>query len=455
MFSFKFIDKEFIKRFAAIAMPVALMNLINFGVKAVDTLMLGLIGEIQLSASAIANQISMVYMIFIFGVASGCGVLMAQHWGAGDKERVRDIFAFMYRIAAIVTILFASIAFFIPQYLMGIITTDQEVIAEGVIYLRIMSLGYLVWGFTNASSVALRSVGIVKIAVVVFSISLAVSASLNYVLIFGHLGFSPMGIAGAAIGTVAARFVELILFLVYILKFEKNFAFRLRNLISVKAKSISKSFMKHGFPVVVNEVFWSLGFFILGMVIGRMGREFVAANAIGALMIQFTGMIIFSFASANAVIVGNIIGEKQYDRAQQIASGMLGVSLIVGVIGFVFIQIIRVPFVNFYELSETARIYALQITNIISFFVVFMALDSISMMGALRGGGDAKFVMIVDVIFMWAISIPLGILTGLVLGWPVWIVFIILRSDSFFKAMAVLWRVSSGKWIKNVTEDMS
>ena len=454
MISFKFIDKEFIKKFAAIAMPVALMNLINFGVKAVDTLMLGLVGEVQLSASAIANQISMVYMILIFGVASGCGVLMAQHWGAGDKERVRYIFAFMYRIAAIVTIIFASIAFFIPQYLMGIMTTDQEVIAEGIVYLRIMSLGYLVWGFTNASSVALRSVGIVKIAVLVFSVSLMISASLNYILIFGHLGFSPMGIAGAAIATVTARFVELIFFSVYILKFEKDFAFRLKNLLFIKAKGISKSFMKHGFPVVLNEAFWSLGFFILGIVIGRMGREFVAANAIGALVIQFTGMVIFSFSSATAVIVGNTIGEKRYDRAQQIAKGMLGVSLVVGLVGFVLIQVIRVPFVNFYELSETARIYALQIVNIISFLVVFMALDSVSMMGTLRGGGDAKFVMIADVIFMWVISIPLGILTGLVLGWPVWIVFIILRSDSFFKAITVIWRVSSGKWIKNVTEEV-
>jgi len=455
MISFKFIDKEFIKKFASIAMPVALMNLINFGVKAVDTLMLGLVGEVQLSASAVANQISMVYMIFIFGVASGCGVLMAQHWGAGEKERVRDIFAFMYRIAAVVTIIFAAIAFFIPQHLIGIITTDQEVIAEGSIYLRIMSLGYLVWGFTNATSVSLRSVGIVKIAVLVFSVSLIISASLNYILIFGHFGFSPLGIAGAAIATVTARFVELILFSIYILKIEKDFAFRLKNLFFIKAKYIGKSFMKHGFPVVVNEAFWSMGFFILGVIIGRMGREFVAANAIGALVIQFTGMVIFSFSSATAVIVGNTIGEKRYDRAQQIANGMLGISLVVGLIGFVFIQAIRVPFVNIYELSDTARMYALQIINIISFFVVFMALDSISMMGTLRGGGDSRFVMVADVIFMWIISIPLGIFTGLILGWPVWIVFIILRSDSFFKAMTVLWRVPSGKWIKNVTDDIS
>jgi len=123
-----------------------------------------------------------------------------------------------------------------------------------------------------------------------------------------------------------------------------------------------------------------------------------------------------------------------------------------GVFLFVIIQLIRVPFVNFYALSDTARAYAMQLTNIISILVIFMAVSDGTLMGPLRGGGDAKFVMIADVIFMWMISIPIGAVTGLILNWPVWIVFIILRSDSFFKTILVLWRVPSGKWLKDVTK---
>jgi len=450
--SFVFLDREFLRKFGAIALPVALMSLINFGVKAVDTLMLGLVGEIQLSGAAISNQFSMVFMIIGgAGVAGGCGVLTAQYWGAGDKERVREILAFMYRVTAVLTLFFAAIAFFAPQYLLGIMTNDPEVISEGVIYLRIMSVGYLVWGFTNASTFVLRSVGVVKISVVMLSISLVISASLNYVLIFGHFGFPAMGIAGAATATVIARFVEFTVITVYILKFEKNLALRIRHLAS-KSKGVAKSFMKYSFPVVINEVFWASGFFILMIIIGNIGREFVAANAIANLLLQFTGMIVFSFASATAVVIGNTIGEGRYDRAKQIANGMLVISFLTGLLCFAIIQAVRVPFVNFYELSEASRTYALQLTNVISVNMIFMSTAIVSLMGTLRGGGDAKFVMITDIIFMWIISIPLGAFAGLVLGWPVWIVAIILRSEDYFKTIAVLWRVPSGKWLKDVTK---
>jgi len=450
--SFAFLDRDFIRRFGAIALPIALMMLINFGVKAVDTLMLGMVGEIQLSGAALANQFSFVFMVVGgSGVAAGCGVLTAQYWGADNKERVREIFAFMYRITVVINIIFAAIAFFAPHIVMGILTGDYYVISEGVIYLRIMSIGFLVWGFTNASTTILRSVGVVKISVVVFSISLVISASLNYVLIFGHFGFPALGIAGAAIATVTARFVEFTIIAVYLLRIEKNLAFRVKNLVQ-RGKGIVREFMKHSFPVVMNEVFWASSFFILMIIIGRIGREFVAANAIGSLMMQFSGMVIFSVASTTAVIIGNTIGEGEYGRAKQIGNGMLVISIGVGLLCFAIIQAVRVPFINLYTLSDVARMYALQITNIISVFIIFISVAVISMMGTMRGGGDTRFVMVADVIFMWIISIPMGAFVGFVLEWPVWAVYMVLRSEDIFKTITVLWRIPSGKWLKDVTK---
>ena len=451
---FAFLDREFMRKFGAIALPVALMSMINFGVKAVDTLMLGMVGEVQLSGAAVANQFAFVMMVVGgTGVGGGCGVLTAQYWGAGDKQRVREIFAFMYRVTIVMNLAFAAVAYFAPQLVMSIITSDQEVIAEGVIYLRIMAIGYLVWGFTNASTIILRTVGIAKMSVVVFSISLVISATLNYVLIFGNFGFPAMGIAGAAIATVIARFAEFIMIAVYMLRIEKDLAFRLRHLIQ-RGQGVARDFMKYSFPVIVNEVFWASGFFVLMVIIGHIGREFVAANAIASLILQFNGIIVFSVAGATAVVVGNTIGEGRYDRARKIANGMLLISLIIGLMCFALIQVIRVPFVNLYELSEVSRVYALQLTHVISVNMIFVSIAIISLMGTLRGGGDAKFVMITDVIFMWLIAIPLGAYAGLVLGWPVWLVMVILRSEDYFKTVAVLWRVPSGKWLKDVTKQV-
>ena len=446
---FSFLDKEFVKKLLTIALPIAVTSLINFGVKAVDTLMLGVVGELQLSAAALANQLSLMFLIFSSGVGAGCGVLAAQYWGAGEKERVREIFAFMLRVMTGLNLLFAGIAFFAPHMVLGIMTTDAEVIAYGAIYLRIMSIGYLVSGLTNASAVLLRSVGIVKMPMVLYSASLAVSASLGFALIFGRFGFPELGIRGAAIATVTARFVEIIIMSVYILKLDNVLGFRVCNMF-MRTTRVAKGFAKFGIPVVLNEGLWAVAFFVLHVVIGRMGREFVAANAIGGLIMQFNGMFVFSAASAMAVIIGNTIGEGRHDRAQEIAKGMLLVSFLIGVACGVVVQIIRVPFVNFYNLSDVAHMYAMQITNIISINIIFVATALISLMGTLRGGGDGKFVMIVDVVFMIFIAIPLGAYTGLVLGWPVWIVFIILRSEDFFKTIVVIWRVTRGKWIRDV-----
>jgi len=446
---FSFLDKEFVKKFLAIALPIAATSLINFGVKAVDTLMLGIVGEVQLSASALANQLSLMFLIFSSGVGAGCGVLASQYWGAGDKQRVREIFAFMYRLMMSVNILFGAIAFFAPHIVLGIMTTDPEVIVYGTMYLRIMSAAYLVSGLTTASVVLLRSVGVVKMPMVVYSVSLVISASLGFVLIFGHLGLPALGIRGAAIATATARFVEVIIISVYIFRVDKTLEFRVRDLFGRVGK-VARGFAQFGMPVVLNEALWAVAFFVLHVIIGRMGREFVAANAIGGLIMQFNGMFVFSVASAMAVIIGNTIGEGRYERAQKIANGMLIISFLIGLVCAAIVQIIRVPFVNFYNLSDVAHMYAMQITNIISVNVIFVSVALISLMGTLRGGGDGKFVMIVDVIFMILIAIPLGAYTGLVLGWPVWIVFIILRSEDFFKTIIILWRVPRGKWIRDV-----
>ena len=450
--AFAFMDREFVRKFGVIALPAMLVNLINFGVKAVDTLMLGMVGEIQLSGAALANQLSFMFMILGgAGIAGGCAVMTAQYWGAGEKERVRDIFGFMFRVMALLNIVFAAIAFFAPHWVLGILTTDQEVIAEGVKYLRIISVGYLFWGFSNAATMVLRSVGVIKVPVVALSVSLSFSTLLNYVLIFGNFGFPEMGISGAATATVIARIIEFFILMVYLFKYEKNLLFRLHNL-GRRGKGVAKAFMKYSLPVVMNETFWATGFFTLNIIIGRIGREFVAANAIGSLFIQFTGMIIFSFAGATAVVVGNTIGEGRYDRAKRIANGMLIISFIIGIACFVIIQAIRIPFINIYDLSDAARVYALQLTNVISVNIIFISVSVISLFGTLRGGGDAKFVMVTDIVFMWVIGIPLGAIAGLWLGWPVWVVFIILRSDEFFKTIIVLWRVPRGRWLRDLTK---
>ena len=444
-------DKQFLQKLRLIALPVALQNLINFSVSAADTIMVGRLGEIQLSAVAVSNKFSFLYMIVSFGVAGGCGVLMAQHWGAGDKQKVREIYAFMLRITLLFSVMFSAAAMLFPRQILQFITTDAAVVSAGVSYLRIMGVGYLLHGFILATIVSLRSTGMVKIAVVVSSASLITNIALNWLLIFGNLRFPAMGVSGAAYATVIARGVEITILAIYLFRVEQNVKIRLRD-VFVRPRGIAKSYFTHGSPVLINEAAWALSHFVAGVVIGRMGREFVAANAIAGLLIQMMGIVVLGIASAAGAIIGNTVGEGDNARALDYARKMLILSVFLGFFGFVVIQAVRLPLISLYVLSDASILYARQITHVVSVNILFIAVSMVSLMGTLRGGGDTKFAMMVDITFPWLIGIPLGALAGLRFGWPVYLVYIILRSEDVFKAAVILWRVPRGKWIKNVTK---
>jgi len=434
-----------------IAVPIAIQNLINFGIAAADTIMVGQLGEVQLSAVAISNQITMVYMVISFGVAGGCGVLAAQYWGAGNKEKVRQIFSFMFRIMAVLSLLFAGVAFFVPEQMLGFIITDAEVIAEGVRYLQIMSIGYLFSGFTTATVGVLRSTGIVKIGVIVSLNSLVISVVLNYGLIFGNFGLPALGVAGAAVATSIARFVEMIVLSIYLMRIDRKVGFRLRDLFR-KGEGIAQSFLKHSAPVMVNEIGWSTANFMLGVVVGRMGREFVAANSIAMLLNQFVSVVMIGLSSAAAAMVGNTIGAGDKPLAKRYANGLLAVSFLVGIFSFLVIQAVRIPLINAYDISETARMYARQITHVLSVHVILNSVVIVSILGILRGGGDTRFAAIVDVVSIW-IVVPLGAVAGLWLGMPVLVVYIIFRSEDVYKMILIAWRLTRCNWMRDVTKN--
>ena len=448
MFSI-FKDRQFFTLLFTLALPIAAQNLIQFTVSAVDAIMIGSLGEIPLSAVATANNLTFLYMVTAFGLASGCGVLAAQHFGAGNIQKVREIFAFMLKIMLGLTLVFAGLAFFAPGQVIAFVIRDPEVIAVGASYLRILGLGYLFFGFTTAIIGMLRASKIVKVAVVVSLISLVVNVGLNYVLIFGNFGAPALGVQGAAIATVSARILECIILLIYVFRVEKTLAFRPRDL-ALRSKGIFKSFRRYSAPVFFNELLWAIGNFAIGVIIGRMGRELVAANSIAHLLAQFVTVMIFGTTAAAATMIGNTVGEGDKEKALRWAKGMLVFSFFLGVFALILVQILRLPLISLYDISDTARMYARQITHVVSVHMVLHSVTLVAILGTLRGGGDTRFALIVDALFIWFFAIPLGAFLGLYLALPVWVVYIALRSEDIFKLILVVRRITKGKWIKSV-----
>ena len=445
-------DRLFYKTALNIAIPIALQNLITFSVSMADTIMVGRLGEIPLSSVAIANHLQFILMVLILGVGSGASVMSAQYYGKKDIDSIHKVMAIMYRVCIIITIIFILVAIFIPKQFMNIYTTDKEVILEGIKYLRILSISYIFYSLTNCTISVLRSVKTVRISLVVYSISLIVNIFFNWVFIFGKFGIKPMGISGAAIATVISRFTEFITTLIFIIYFEKKIHLNFKDLIKLDNRII-KLFTKTSTPIILNELFWAMGSSMISIIVGRLGREVVAGNSINNVTNQFATLFIFGLSSASSVIIGNTIGKGDYEKAKEYANTICILSFVMGILSGAIILLLRPFIVNLYNVSDYTKYIAKQIMISTAILAIFKSSSSNIMMGVLRGGGDNKFVFITEMIFMWLVSIPLGFYGAFVLKLPVFIVFLIIRSDEILKSIAGLLRVRSGKWIVDITRN--
>lgn len=445
-------ERNFYKLILSIALPIAIQNLITFSVSLIDTMMLGALGEVQLSAASIGNNLFFILTVLIFGLAGGSNILISQYWGKGDVNTIHKILSIMYRACIIIVAVFVAIATILPEEFMRIYTSDIRVIEEGAIYLRIISIGYIFYALTNATIMMLRSVKTVKISLVVYSVSLMVNAIFNYIFIFGKFGVPALGVKGAAIATVMARIVEFLIVIIFMVKYENKICLRAKHLLKVD-KIILKDFMVNCTPVLFNEFLWSTGSTMISIIIGRLGTETVAANSISNVVFQFVTVFIFGLSNATAVIIGNTIGEGKNEKAKEYSRTVGVLSILMGIMAGVVILLIRPIVVDFYNVSQTTKDIAIQIMNSMSIIVIFQSFGITLMMGVLRGGGDAKFVLVNDIIFLWLVAIPCGFLTAFVLKWPIAAVFFVVKSDEIIKSIIATIRVLSGKWVRNVTRD--
>ena len=343
---------------------------------------------------------------------------------------------------------------FIPSAFIKLYTSDINVIEAGSSYLRIVAIGYIFYAITNCTIMILRSVKTVKISLVVYTASLVVNAFFNWVFIFGKLGAPALGVNGAAIGTVIARITEFTIVMCFMIFFENKINLKMKHLFKVD-KVILKDYVSNCTPVLFNELLWSSGSTMISIIIGRLGTETVAANSISNVVFNFVTVFIFGLSNATAVIIGNTIGEGRNEKAKEYARTIGVLSIIMGLMAAGVIQIIKPYVVDFYNVSVLTKSIAIDLMSVTSIIVIFQSLGINLMMGVLRGGGDAKFVLINDIIFMWLIAIPLGFIAAFVLKLPVAAVFFIVKSDEIIKSIISVIRVLSGKWVRNLTRDFA
>ena len=459
-------EKGFYKRVLILALPIAAQSLITIGVNMLDNIMVGQIGETELSAVALANQFINIYHILCMGLGMGASVLVSRYWGMREKEpekamtALRKTICIMVRLTVSLAAIFAILTYLFPGQIMSMFLKegeDLDVVANGITYLEFSVITFFFLGLSLTCTIVLRSVGQVKMPLYVSMGAFFVNLGANYALIFGHFGLPRMGIAGAALGTLIARIYETSVICGYLFFVEKKIGFRLKHML-MKTGDLIGEYVRISIPVLISDGILAAGNTAVAMVIGRLGQAFVAANSVTATTQMMSSVMIQGVCQAGAIVTGQTLGEGEREKAQRQGYGFLGFGIALGLVSAAFIVIVSDPIIKSFNLTEGTAAMARQLMNAISLIVVFQATNSIMTKGVLRGGGDTKMLMLADNIFLWVLSIPLGIAAGFVFGFtPFWI-YICLKSDQITKAIWCVIRLHSGKWIKKIKvgrEDLS
>ena len=441
--------KDLYKRMARIAIPVSLQSLITVGINLMDTIMLSGMGDAQLSASALAGQFINLFMICCMGIGMGASVLTSRYWGMQDLHCLKKSVTIMLRIVLTFASVFTLATLLIPRLIMRMYSPDEPIIHYGVIYLRWLLPTYFCMGLSLTCTIVLRSVGQVKVPLFTSIAAFFVNVFFNWVFIFGKLGAPRMEIAGAALGTLIARVFELFAICGWFFFVDKRMSYRLKDAF-MKCGDLLHEYIRISIPVLISDSLLALGNNAVSMVMGHIGQAFVAANSVTMVTQQLSSVLTTGVSNASGIITGHTMGEGNFDKAQKQGYAFLFMSFVIGCFAAFIILLLRGPIINFYKVSPEAKAIAWELMDAILIIVIFQSMSSILTKGVLRAGGDTKFLMAGDILFLWVASIPLGYLAGLVFHWPAFWIYTFLKIDQIIKCVWCFFRLKSGKWMKKI-----
>lgn len=445
-------NKALYKQLSGIVAPIAFQFLMSSFVTASDAFMLGFLDQDSLSASSLAGQIAFVFSLFYGAFVFGLNVLAAQYWGKGNKQAAEEVLAITMRYSLLVGLVFTFTTALIPRQIMMIFTSDNTLITAGAKYLRVVSLSYLLTGFTQAYFGMMKVCDGAKLSSVIGSLSVVVNIILNALLIFGIGYFPEMGIEGAALATVIARVFEVVMVIIAVIR-KRCPSLNLKLMLKSDNKELHKDYWRYTVPLLINQIGWGGGVTMYSVIMGHLGSDAVAANSIASTVRCIIASLCWGIASGVGIIIGGMLGRNELDEAKKAGGSFVRFSIWIGAASGVVILAITPLVLHFIHLAPQAQYYLKYMMLMAAYYIIGNSLNSTIISGIFPSGGDTKFGMWCDVITLWGVVVPMGMIGAFVLKLPVLAVAFILTLDEFVKIPAVYRHYMKYKWVKNITKE--
>ncbi|MBQ9030291.1 MAG: MATE family efflux transporter [Parasporobacterium sp.] len=447
-------DRSFYKALFSMLLIISLQNLVAFSVNMADNIMLGSYSQNALSGAATVNQIFFVVQQFALSLGNSLVALSSQYWGQKRPGPIRTITGITLKVSAVIGVIFIVLCLAIPDGILSIFTTDEAIIAEGKAYLFIIVWTFLLFLLSNILMAALRAVGTVRISFYISIVSLIVNVGINYVLIFGKLGFPRLGIRGAAIGTLISRILEFVIIVLYIARVDDKLHLFSKGWLK-HDPALFRDFIRIAVPTVGSSVLWSVSVPLQTAILGHLTADAIAANSVATTFYQYLKVVAQAMSATSAVMIGQAIGRGNIERVKSDGRTLSVICVALGVFLGALLFVLRNPLLSLYQASFTpsAMEIAGNLIIIMSFVMVGMAYQMPVCFGIIQGGGDAKWNMAVNMISTWCIVVPLSFAAAFWWKLPVEWVVLCVQSDQFFKGIPAFIHFRKYKWIKKLTRD--
>ncbi|MBE5895264.1 MAG: MATE family efflux transporter [Lachnospiraceae bacterium] len=444
--------KDLYKVLFSVVTPIAFQYLMSSLVSASDAFMLAFLTQDALSASSLAGQVAFVFSLFYGAFVFGCNVMAAQYWGKGDAETTEEVLAITMRYALLVGLIFTLATAIIPEKIMWIFTKNEVLIAYGANYLRVVSLSFVLTGFSQVFYGIMKVCDRAKLSSLIGSLAVVVNIILNAVLIFGIGIFPEMGIAGAALATVLSRVFECICVLVVVLR-KMCPPLRIKLMLQFKNNEIHRDYWRYTLPLLINQLGWGGGVTMYSVIMGHLGNDATAANSIANIVRSMIASLCWGIAAGVGIILGGMLGRGELEQAKKAGGSFVRFSIWIGIGSGLVILALTPLVLHVIDLQPGAEHYLKYMMFFAAYYIIGNSLNSTIISGIFPAGGDTKFGMICDVITLWVVVVPLGLLAAFVWKLPVLVVAAILTLDEFVKIPAVYIHYMKYKWVKNITKE--
>ena len=443
--------KAFLTKIAVIAVPVALQNLLSTTGSMVDTMMIASLGQTEVGAVGLCAQFSSLMFSGYWGFVCGGMLFFSQYWGAKDVDGINRAYGLTLTCMMTVGLIFGLMGVCFPETVMRLYTDKENIQKIGAEYLRIAGFGYPLMVFSMAMAALLRCTGKVRIPLWGSIASVGTNIFMNWVLIFGHLGAPALGVRGAALATVIAQAVNCSVIIIaarrsghaYLLAIRRHFRW---------SRLFIRTYLRKCFPIICNEVLIGVGNMVINIVLGRQPEEAIAALAVFRTIEGLVIGFFAGFSNASSVLVGTEVGAGRLDRAFGRAWRLVYLCQgFIAVLGVILISL-HTPILNMMGMKgESFRLAFGMMAIYLSFGIIRMG--NWTQNDTFRAAGDATYGTVLEIVFMWAMLIPLVCVSGLVLKWPTLVVFAFCYADEPIRYILMQIHLHNGKWIRPVTPE--